>query len=90
MESDPLKKSTVTDEISGIQLEKKVDLLKVIVTEIPNTFAVIGIGTDAVVVQHETEPAFVYKVYVDEAKHKCEIEYDIYQELKDCKTYARC
>jgi hypothetical protein len=89
IESDPFIKSMIIEELSRIELKKKVDSQE-IVSKIPGMFTVIGVGTDAVVVQHEMEPTFVYKVYVDEAKHKCEIEYNIYQELKDCKTFATC
>ncbi|MXQ55169.1 serine/threonine protein kinase [Shimazuella alba] len=90
IESDPLKRSTISNELSTIKLEKKVDSQEVTVLHIPGTFQIIGVGTDAVVVQHETEPTFVYKIYVDQAVHKCEVEYSIYEQLKDCKTYAVC
>lgn len=90
MESDPLEGATIIEAINEIQLEKKVDSQKINILHIPDSFQVIGIGTDAAVVQHESDSETVYKIFVKEAEWKCEVEYSIYEQLKGCKTYAVC
>ncbi|MCH5586659.1 serine/threonine protein kinase [Shimazuella sp. AN120528] len=90
MESDPTEGDTIIEEISEIQLEKKVNSSKINILQIPESFKVIGIGTDAAVVQHESDSDTVYKIFVEEAEWKCEVEFSIYEQLKDCMTYATC
>jgi hypothetical protein len=78
-------------ELQAIQLVKqKNEFEPVHLTNIPSTFEVIGIGTDAAVVRHVRQPTFVYKVYADEAADKCAVEYEVYQRLAACDRYATC
>jgi hypothetical protein len=78
-------------ELKAIQLVKRKDERKPVhLTNIPPAFDVIGTGTDAAVVRHEQQPSVVYKIYADEVVDKCAIEYEVYQRLVACDSFATC
>lgn len=62
----------------------------VVVHFIPSSFRLIGLGTDAVVVQHADLPAFVFKVYHPAKAYKVEHEFSAYQQLGDHPSFCQC
>ena len=57
---------------------------------LPSGFSVVGVGTDAIVVRWEDEKDKVFKVYSPENREKKEIEFQVYQELKELPYFATC
>ncbi|MCM3587337.1 serine/threonine protein kinase [Mesobacillus maritimus] len=50
----------------------------------------IGIGTDAAVFQSTDIPAYVFKMYADDKKHKVQIERDVYEALGNSPYFSTC
>lgn len=57
---------------------------------IPDEYTTIGIGTDAVLLQHPLTPRYVYKVFSPQNIDKMINEYDAYQRLGISPFFSRC
>lgn len=57
---------------------------------LPPEFQLIGVGTDAVVVQHKDFPDVVYKVFGLESMEKLDLEYEAYQRLDKSPFFPTC
>jgi hypothetical protein len=57
---------------------------------IPPEFRLIGVGTDAIVVQRPDRKDRVLKVFAPERVHKKEIEFEIYQKIGNSPYYCKC
>lgn len=62
----------------------------VTVEKIPDEFHIVGIGTDAVVVQHKNDLERVFKVYAPSRIAKKELEFQVYQRLNNSPYFAKC
>lgn len=60
------------------------------IKSVPDGYATIGIGTDAVLLQHPLTPRYVYKVFSTHNVHKMLNEYNAYQKLGVCPFFSRC
>ncbi|SHE70730.1 hypothetical protein SAMN05444392_102459 [Seinonella peptonophila] len=80
---------TIEDLIGKVKIAPHPDNQSVIIHSIPDDFTLIGIGTDAVVVQHESQPTRVFKVYTENRIYKIENEYKVYQRLQPSPFFAQ-
>lgn len=81
---------SLNQKLSEISLQENKDNELVIIKNISDDFRIIGIGTDAVVVQPQDEADRVYKVYAKPNVDKKETEYHVYELLQNSPYFAKC
>jgi len=82
--------SSFEAQLIKIDIHANVDNDPVTIHFLPPVFRLIGVGTDAVVVQHPALQERVFKVYAPERIYKKEIEFDIYQHIGPSPYYCQC
>lgn len=77
-------------QLKQIDIHANPDNELVAIRWIPPELNLIGIGTDAVVVQSPDQKERAFKVYAPERLYKKEIEFDVYQRIGTSPYYCQC
>ncbi|TCS95089.1 serine/threonine protein kinase [Hazenella coriacea] len=86
---DLVKDQHIDHLLKQIQIHVNKDNQIVIVNEIPSEFHLIGLGTDAIVVWHPSEPKVVFKVFAPDRQNKKVVEATVYEQLGSHPNFCR-
>ncbi|MFD1427357.1 hypothetical protein JOD24_002313 [Kroppenstedtia sanguinis] len=76
--------------IENVKIQGQPGNQLVTIFHIPNELEKVGIGTDAVVVRHPSEPQVVFKCYAPGREQKRLDEYEVYRRLGDTPYFPVC
>lgn len=87
---DLLEDQYVDHLLKQIQIRANKDNQIVTVKQIPSEFQLIGLGTDAIVVWHPSEPEVVFKVFAPGRQDKKIAEATVYERLGSHPNFCHC